>query len=714
MFAARILVLADRAVTAAVARALLGRAGFSNVTTRSTTDLASANVDEGRSDVVLVDVPAPPFDVTAMAPLVRRHSDGGAPRVLALTPESVSRHIANGAVEVLSWPRDKHDLGRRVGEMLGIRGLPRIGVDPPDAGTTPVPPRLVEAVTHTEDTYRRLFDEAPAALLVVAGATSRVVAANDAATRLTGYEPDHLRALDVHDLFLDGDRVMALARGPRIGERGEACQLLTRGGQVEDVHVGARRHTYIGEHAILLHVATCADKNAQARAIAERTLRDHEAGLGGQALFHSRLERAVAARGSHERIALLLIAFDRSTIGATTSTGDAPLMGAALTLRCAVRASDTTAYLGGGRFAILLEDLRSPTAAPGVAERLIGRISRADEGVVANETVVTPYVGLAFGDVLRSPDELLWRAEQAVTVARESEGTALVLFQSPLERSVRRHTTMARDLREVVAAGGRSVDAGTLYVVYQPQVEIATRRVVGVEALVRWTHPVHGDVSPETFIAIAEDVGLIPELDGLVLRQAIADARRWGFDHLPIAVNVSAIELQDPRYADRVIELLRSTGECAPHLELEITERVAIEPSSPAAANVARLRAAGVGVSIDDFGIGPAAFTTLRAVAASRIKIDRSFIADISAGEVRTVAAIAAIARGLGLETIAEGVETPEQCALLVEHGCLLAQGYLFAPPIPAPELVRFVEHAGMSIVGVPVGRVADVGASSA
>jgi EAL domain-containing protein (putative c-di-GMP-specific phosphodiesterase class I) len=364
---------------------------------------------------------------------------------------------------------------------------------------------------------------------------------------------------------------------------------------------------------------------------------------------------------------------------------------------------------------VLLEDLRRPSAAPGVALRLLGAVGATPAGSDGDDgSGRDARAGLAFGDLLRSSDELLWRAEQAVCAAREQDQPALVLFQSPLERSVRRHSTLARDLRDALEAGSRSIERGILRVLYQPQVEIATRRVVGVEALVRWWDPAHGEVPPESFIAVAEDVGLIADLDALVLRQTMTDALAWGFDHLPLAVNVSGVELQDPGYADRVIDLLRSSGDGRLRLELEITERVAIEPSSPAGANVARLRAAGVGVSIDDFGTGPAAFTTLRAVAASRIKIDRSFIADIAAGEVRAVAAIVAMARGLGLETIAEGVETPEQCALLVEHGCLVGQGYLFAPPIAAADLVRFVEQAGTSLVGVPVRRAADAGAAHA
>ena len=719
MFPARILVLADRAVTTAVARALLARAGFDNVVTRPLSDLLSWGMELERSDLVLVDVTGPAVARSAVESLLRSRGDGAGPPVLALARDprelAAARIAANGALEVLPWPDDKADLGHCVGEMLGLKDLPRVTREADDS-SEPVPARLVEAGGHPDDSYRRLFRDAPAPLLVVSGQASRVVAANAAATQLTGYGLEELVTLDVHDLFLDGERVAGFANAaPRReqGRRRDTCRLLTRAGQVEDVEVNVRRHTHMGEPAIVLHLDVVADREVRT-APAERALRDHEAGLGAQALFHSRLARAVSARGAHERIALLLVAFDRSATEAERAGEGEPLFDAALLLRCSVRASDTTAYLGGGRFAVLLEDLRSPESAPAVAERLLEEITRPPQDVDHAEVVGSARLGLAFGDRLRSPDELLWRAEHAVSRAREQDRPALVLFQSPLERAVRRHTTLARDLRAAVAAGRQSLEDGTLRVVYQPQVEIATRRVVGVEALVRWVHPIHGEVSPESFIAIAEDVGIIADLDALVLRQTLEDARTWGFDTLPIAVNVSGAELEDPAYAEGVIDLIQSTGAGAFQLEIEITERLAIEPTSPAVANVARLRAAGIGVSIDDFGTGPAAFTTLRSVAASRIKIDRSFIADIAAGEVRALAAIVAMARGLGLETIAEGVETPEQCARLVEYGCLLAQGFFFAPPIGAAELVRFLAQTGTSLVGVPMASVAAGGRSRA
>lgn len=710
MSPARILIIADRPVTLAVVRELLAHAGFSYVTTRSMAGGPSSDGDDCRNDLVLLDVSGPDFDDAGIAPLLRSLGGVGHPPVLALAGEvsgaTLRSLAAAGVSQVLGWPDEKAELGSRVGEMLGFWRPARRDADAVVIGTEPVKSRPAEAPEETEASYRLLFTDAPAPLFVVSRLSMRLVAANDAATNLTGYTLGELLSLDIHDLFLDGHTLVGLVptgsqRGR--GRRHDAHRLLTRAGHVREVMVTTREHTFMGEEAVVLHIDGSRERGGLDHILANRLLRDSETGLGGPALFHSRLERAVAARGAQDRIAVLLIALDDVGSGADPwgpRAGDEVLMHTALVIRDAVRASDTPAYLGDGRFAVLLEDLRSPSAAPTVAQRLLDEISRPASVGGGSEVVVGARLGLAFGDQVRSPDELLWRAEQAVTVAKEHDPPALVLFHSPLEGAVRRHTALARDLREAVEDGARSVEDGTLRVVYQPQVEIATRRVVGVEALVRWSHPVHGEVPPETFIPIAEDVGLIAELDSLVLRRTLSDAHTWGFADLPLAVNVSGVELQDPAYADGVIELLASAGDGDVRLELEITERVALQPSLPAEGNVARLRAAGVAVSIDDFGTGLAALTTLRTIAASRIKIDRSFIAEISSGEARAVAGIVAMARGLGMDVIAEGVETPDQCAFLVGHGCLLAQGYMFAPPISASELVRYVAEAGTALVG--------------
>lgn len=698
MFPARILVIADRPVIRAVARELLARAGFLNVVTRSVAGEPGSNRDDWLSDLVVLDVSSPDFDFAAIAPLRRSLGDDVAPPVLALAGEvslpTATSLAGAGVGHVLAWPDEKTELGPRVGQILGVPQSTSPGADPEAVETEQVPNRRADAADGEEHAFRLLFADVPAPLVVVGRLSSRVVAANEAATSVTGYAPDELLALGINDLFLDGHRLGALDQVASQGDRGPrriTCRLLTRRGEVKDVEVAIREHTFRGEKAVVLHIEKAREGGDLDHAFANRLLLDPETGLGGRALFHSRLERAVTARGAQERIAVALIALDSVTDADQPQADNDLLKDMALAIRGEVRASDTPAYLGGGRFGLLLEDLRSPSTAPCIAERLLNKIRR--------QGIAGARLGLAFGDHVRSADELLWRAEQAVAAAKAEEPAALVVFQSPLEGAVRRHTELARDLRAVIANGQRSVEDGTLRLVYQPQVEMATRRVVGVEALARWSHPLHGDVSPDTFIPIAEATGMIADLDALILRRALADARTWGFAELPLAVNVSVVELLDPAYADGVIELLKSAGGAGRRLELEITERVEIQPSSPAEANVARLRAAGVAVSIDDFGTGPAPLSTL-AVAAGRIKIDRSFIAGISSGESRAAAALVSMARGLGMDVIAEGVETQEQCAFLVGHGCLLAQGYLFAPPVTAAEVMLHVAVAGAAVVG--------------
>jgi EAL domain-containing protein (putative c-di-GMP-specific phosphodiesterase class I) len=232
---------------------------------------------------------------------------------------------------------------------------------------------------------------------------------------------------------------------------------------------------------------------------------------------------------------------------------------------------------------------------------------------------------------------------------------------------------------------------------YQPQLDLKSGAIVGFEALVRWRHPQRGMVSPSEFIAAAEETGLIGPLGEWVLRQACSDARDWreaGYPDLQVSVNCSAQQFQRDGFVETVDLILRGTGLPASCLELEITESVIVQRSEEVIARFAALDAMGVRIAIDDFGTGYSSLSYLKRFAIHQLKIDQSFVRDISSDpdDAAIVSAIIAISHSLGLQVLAEGVETAEQLAFLRSLGCDCAQGYYFSRPVPAEEFTRLLE----------------------
>jgi EAL domain-containing protein (putative c-di-GMP-specific phosphodiesterase class I) len=231
---------------------------------------------------------------------------------------------------------------------------------------------------------------------------------------------------------------------------------------------------------------------------------------------------------------------------------------------------------------------------------------------------------------------------------------------------------------------------------YQPQIDLATRTMVGVEALLRWHHPRHGLIQPDRFIPLAEDTGLILPIGAWVLEQACHQAKAWQRSGLPefrMSVNLSPVQFRDPDLAGLVRRALEQSGLAPVHLELEITERALMEDTESNLAILRDLKQLGVKISIDDFGVGHSSFSYLRRFAFDEIKLDRSFVAalehDPSAAAI--VRATLSLGHSLGLDAVAEGVESAEQLAMLDAEGCRLAQGYYFSPPVHAQEINAMV-----------------------
>jgi len=443
-------------------------------------------------------------------------------------------------------------------------------------------------------------------------------------------------------------------------------------------------------------VATARELEEQARELSRLALHDSLTGLANRALLRDRLEQALARRPG-SRVALLVLDLDEfKSINDVYGhpVGDEVLLEVARRLTSCVRSADTVARLGGDEFVILVDDVEDHAAAAQLAGRALGALARPIS-IAERDFSVGASIGITLSDhpAGRDPTELLRDADIAMYVAKESGKGGFQLFEPDMHDKLIAHTALVRDLRTAVAQG-------QLRLVYQPQVDLPSGRITGVEALVRWEHPERGLIPPDHFIPTAETTGIIVEIDNWVLSEACGQMRVWdeaGLALRNLAVNVSGRRLVSGDLAETIAAALDESGIDPGRLEVEITETVAVQHEPDAVEAIRRVRALGVRVAIDDFGMGHSALSRLQSFPVDRLKIDRSFIAPLEPGFERGSIADAMIAIGhsLGLAVIAEGVETEEQVRAIRSLGCEAAQGYLFSKPVRAAEIEQLTIAEG-------------------
>jgi diguanylate cyclase (GGDEF)-like protein len=371
------------------------------------------------------------------------------------------------------------------------------------------------------------------------------------------------------------------------------------------------------------------------------------------------------------------------------SAGDELLVHAADRLRSCLRKADVVARLGGDEFTVLVPDVKEPGDAAIVAQHLIDVLSQPFT-VSGTETFVAASVGIAmFPEDGTSTEDLLRNADTAMYKAKEWGRGTHVFFKAEMTQAARRRAELDRELRH-------ALDEEQFVLYYQPQLDLASGRITGAEALVRWIHPVRGLVTPGHFIPVAEDTGLIERLGDWVLRDACAQFVRWRAEGLPldhVSVNVSPRQFHRRGFAETVATVLRSSGMPAERLQLEITESVLVDRTGAADATLAQLVRLGTRLSLDDFGTGYSSLSYLQHLPVSAIKLDRSFIIDIVESEdARAIArSVLAMVQALRKDVVAEGVEKREQLALLAQWGCDAMQGYFIAKPLPAQEFEQLV-----------------------
>ena len=299
--------------------------------------------------------------------------------------------------------------------------------------------------------------------------------------------------------------------------------------------------------------------------------------------------------------------------------------------------------------------------------------------------VIGASVGIAVGpDDGRTCHDLMRNADLALYQAKADGRGIYRLFEPKMDAEIQERRALESDLRNALAASEFELH-------YQPVVDLASNHICGVEALIRWHHPKRGMVPPNMFIPMAEEIGLIIPLGEWVIRQACAVAARWPED-LRIAVNLSPAQFRSPGLVQVILNALATSGLAAERLELEITETVLLQDSEATLSTLYQLRELGVRIAMDDFGTGYSSLSYLQSFPFDKIKIDRSFVKDItqSTGSRNIVEAVAALAKGLGMAATAEGVETEEQLNSIASAGCTEMQGFLFSRPLPAKEIEEF------------------------
>jgi diguanylate cyclase (GGDEF)-like protein len=440
--------------------------------------------------------------------------------------------------------------------------------------------------------------------------------------------------------------------------------------------------------ALTLPMAAVHRASKQASEMEHLALHDPMTSLPNRALLLQRTTEAL--QHGEQETTLLILGLDRfqdvnDTLG--RAQGDGVLIEIANRLNRAVRSTDTVARVEGDRFGVLLPGLAGGVDAAAAAETIVEKLSA--QIVISSATLsVDATVGIACGPAQgNDAEQLLQRAEAAMYRAKRAQ-SRLEFFSPELEEEAPRRLVLVTALK-------RAIDVRAITLHYQPKIELARGSVVGVEALARWTDPVLGQVGPSAFVPLAERTGLAEPLTSLALETAAADCRRW-HDHgcfVPVAVNVSARVLVNPRLPEMIEEQRHAFGLPDDAIEIEITESTLMGDHVEAREAIARLRAIGVRTSIDDFGTGYSSLSYLRELPVHALKIDRSFITDLldEPDSEAIVRSIIDLARNLGLETVAEGAEEDGVCQRLLSLGCDYVQGFAIARPMPADAMMRWL-----------------------
>ena len=551
--------------------------------------------------------------------------------------------------------------------------------------------RWIEGPTlSTEISFRRLVEESLVGICVIQDGRYRYVNPKLAAT--LGYSPEELLGLkSILDLVAEEDRQVVWGDIGKLLEgepRPVRCNFraVRKDGECIDVEAYATTTEFRGRPAVLVSLLDITGrKRAEAR-IVEQAYKDPLTTLPDSRRFMELLGlRLAEARRQKRRFAIAYLDLDHFKFVNDTwghSAGDTFLKCLALRLRRCIREVDTISRIGGDEFVILMPDIRRSEDLSTIAQKLLAAVSRPID-VKGRALEVTTSIGIACYPEDGEDSEILLRnADVAMYRAKELGRNGFQLCTSELTAQASARISLESDLRA-------ALKSERLVVHYQPIMSLMTGRIVGLEALVRWNSIEKGFIPPGAFIPIAEETGLILPVGEFVLRTACRQLREWqrtGLPHLRVAVNVSASQFRDRDLLQTIDRSLIDSELSPEHLELEITETVAMESAEIVVSNLEMLRRRGVRIAIDDFGTGYSSLNYLKRYPAHSLKIDRSFVKEVGTNpaDAGIVRAIVEVAHGLKLNVVAEGVETKDQFLHVQRYGCDEMQGYWVTRALPA------------------------------
>jgi len=580
------------------------------------------------------------------------------------------------------------------------------------------------ALQQSERNFHSLFDFAPSGMALTDVETGRFLQVNDAFVAPTGYSREELLSMTMSDVKPDRDRARPPVRtdsllhqgqqrpieGEQVAKNGTSYAVLTSNLYLTEVS---------GRKVMWSIVQDISLRKAMESKLVDAAQRDKLTGLANRAIFMERLEKAVnrVRDGQQAMLAVLFLDFDRFKLTNDTlghEGGDELLRQIARRLQRELRASDAlsdaetgnvVSRFGGDEFLLLINDLKLASNATRIADRLLEALAPRYE-ILGSEVLSTASIGIVISDEqYRNAEEIVRDADVAMYEAKRAGRACYMVFSHVMQTRLSRHVTIESDLR-------RAIGTDQIYLVYQPILERSTGKMVSTEALVRWNHPTLGVISPGEFIPIAEESNLIITLGQWVQRTACQAMATWRMrDPLrapgTISVNLSRAELTlGDRLLKQVQDTLAEFGLPSDCLQLEVTEREVMRDPETFHTLMHDLQNLGVKIAMDDFGTGTSSLGYLRSYPFDTIKIDGSFLRDLtSSGDVLAVLhATINLVENLGMASLAECVEEPAQAAILQSLGCRYAQGYLFSPPVSAELLMDAVvsENFAGSVAGEP------------
>lgn len=576
-------------------------------------------------------------------------------------------------------------------------------------------PRAPAWLKNYDATHLAAFEQWPTTALVLDPGTQKILAVNPAGLRSFGYTLEEVRERAFSDLFsAEGiaDKALMLKIQEASSRELVEMRLCCKDGTLRNVEASCYPLT-LGKRSVLaiaVHDVTIRRK-VESHLLEKHQELDHLAhhdqltGLPNRLYLQAHLPVAIEeARKINTVLAVLFLDLDRFkhvNDSRGHETGDKLLKTVATRIRSTMRAEDVVVRMGGDEFVVILKDVKGVEQVNEAA----GRINHALSApmIVDGRTLVTtvsigvalyPHDGADMGELLRHSDTAMYQA-------KDRGRNNFQLFAPGMDRRLKERIAIESSLR--TALSSRQLD-----VHYQPIVDIETQKVVALEALLRWKHPNHGYVRPERFVNVAEEAGLIVPIGDFVLQRAIEDTVRWrqaGATIVPVAINVSAVQLQRSNLAESISRLTKQHGLDPSMLQIELTESAVFERREARAREagqdaVAKLRELGVHIAIDDFGTGYSSLSYLKRWRVDTLKIDRSFVRDLvtDMSDLAIVSAIIAMARHLHIQVVAEGIEGWPQLEKLRQLGCTYAQGFLFARPSPAADCMRYLSGSPLDL----------------